>query len=306
MSVDFNQLNIAWKECYSDNVAVSIENLSFKEEQEFKQQYAFGSVLQKIDALISEGKKICLFIGRRPHEKLPTEQKEAKPDEIWVSGDISLNGAIPENRYHLWLDFNEPDEHFLYLRAKFDLIVVDQATMHFLTDDFARRFSFMLRDKESKMVFPAICKRAEGQSSSPYFDTRSYCLYTPFDVLEKVRRWNQHYAEYQLSTTLEDQKKDWDHFMLRIGNAWVAQTSHWSKEIQEQSLQKYYIQDLGERAGLKTDDSAMIQFGKDRLKAHLQRIFENVVFSQSQNYPYLNSSGMAYQQDYFIVSSPKQ
>lgn len=76
MAVNFDQLNVTWKQFYSDNVAISIENLSFKEEQELKQEYAFGAVLQKIDTLISEGKKICLFIGRRPHEKLRHNKKK--------------------------------------------------------------------------------------------------------------------------------------------------------------------------------------------------------------------------------------
>ena len=49
--------------------------------------------ISKIDALIADGKKVCLFIGRMPKEKLPSETGEAKEDEIWVSGDIGDEGS---------------------------------------------------------------------------------------------------------------------------------------------------------------------------------------------------------------------
>lgn len=138
--------------------------------------------IQRMDAYLAQGKTLCLFVGRTPKEKLPPETGEAKPNEIWVSGDINNDGpAINPQRIHLHLDFNQQDL-IEKLSRKFHLIVVDRSVIKFLKYDFAHRFSEMLRSPESELIFESSTGCAIIQDVSindPIFDKWDYWLTLP-------------------------------------------------------------------------------------------------------------------------------
>ena len=141
--------------------------------------------IQRMDVYLAQGKTLCLFVGRTPKEKLPPETGEAKPNEIWVSGDGHNAGpAINPQRIHLHFDFNQ--QHLIEkLRRKFHLIVVDLSVIKFLEEDFANRFSVMLRTAESRMIFESasgmLVINPARSAKEPTFDTlRRYTVTYPF------------------------------------------------------------------------------------------------------------------------------
>lgn len=169
---------------YAPEIGKEISNLKGKVSKVLADRKLRAAVA-KIDALIIEGKKVCLFIGRAPKEKLPTETGEAKENEVWVSGDISDEG-ITENpeRIHLHADFNS-EELTPLLANKFARIVIDLSTTKFLYNDFAKRFGQMLRDSTSKIImsdsngqaFPIRADREpENANKEMVFCKNSYSL----------------------------------------------------------------------------------------------------------------------------------
>ncbi len=134
-----------------------------EETKSARQNYNFGEMIGKIKTLQSEGKTICLFVGRTPLEKLPSDQGEAKENEVWVSADISLKPYCSWNnpciestdltqRLYLWLDLNER-RLFVSIKGLFDKIVFDQSTSKFLGKNFYQHFSILLHSDESEMLF---------------------------------------------------------------------------------------------------------------------------------------------------------
>ena len=194
-----------------------------------------------MDAYLAQGKTLCLFVGRTPKEKLPLETGEAKPNEIWVSGDSTNNGpAINPQRIHLHMDFNQ-QALIEKLRRKFHLIVVDLSVIKFLDNDFANRFSVMLRTAESRMIFESAsgCLGINPARSAkePIFDPLSYTVTYPFYL---------------------NQGKDTKPF---------------------------------------------VEFGKQKLKSHLQGSFSSVELIDDRPYPYLNNYSRPNQNpSFFIVS----
>jgi hypothetical protein len=125
--------------------------------------YDFDAQLNKIREAQKQGKKICLFVGRCPLEKLPSDMGEASENEFWVSGDglIRPQCKPPEidesrigERNFLWLDFNQNEFLDLLVREKisFDKIVVDLSTTKGLLKFFPRRFKSILKDENSEVI----------------------------------------------------------------------------------------------------------------------------------------------------------
>jgi hypothetical protein len=210
-SEEITELNQKWQEIESTHVwkQTPEENLSQISE---KQTYKLGEITAKIKKLQSEGKSICLFVGRTPLEKLPSHYSEAKENEVWVSGDIAL--VSPEGfkeledselnqRIHLWFDFNH-QEGLDLIQGLFDKIVIDCSTPKFLNNDFIKRFSILLHSPQSEMIFPNPCKTLMDVQHDPSqgelsFDPNLYTIKTGVLSFGKKNKelTNEYYEQYQ-------------------------------------------------------------------------------------------------------------
>ena len=182
-------------------------------EQSMDTPYEFGEMVGKINQILSEGKKACLFIGRTSSEALPPNDQK----EEWVSADMyrvnSGKEGIP-GRIHLWIDCNQQDA-IESLRGLFDKIVIDQSTTKFLNDDFAKRFSVMLRSPESTLIFETPTDQyGTYDVSKRTFSKQSYVVSIPNnDIFEELERQHNYLSEYYQSTSADQQDQDWKEFM---------------------------------------------------------------------------------------------
>ncbi len=196
------ELNARWENEFFPSVkrvnpsAISMDN-----------SYEFGEMVGKINHILSDGKKACLFIGRTAGEALPpSDQKEE-----WISADIFRVNSGEEGltgRIHLWIDCNQQDA-IEPLRGLFDRIVIDGATIKFLRDDFAKRFSVMLRSKDSFMIFETSTRQwAKNNVSETTFSKESYNVLYPLDDLNKHSEKLQSYmrAYYPLKQSQKSTK----------------------------------------------------------------------------------------------------
>ncbi len=245
--------------------------------------------LKRIDAYQEQGKTLCLFVGRTPAEKLPSETGEANPNEIWVSGDISDTGpAINPDRIHLHFDFNE-QRLIEKLKRKFDLIVIDLAVAHSLRDDFANRFSEMLRSFESKMILEAFSGLMAFDLSAyqPRFDSSSYMLFCPLSAqLELIKKKEACLENYRRVTPQDKQQADWQEFLKARDESGY---SHWPQDALDRDREVAFMHLIAEREGIKMDDSHSVAFAVQELISHLKKTFAQVELKQDQPYPYKNS-----------------
>ncbi len=165
---EIQSLNEKWQETIAPNIYFAWSGPLNRSEQArmAKESYKLGEIIAKIKTLQSEGKTICLFLGRTPLEHLPSDRNEAKGNDVWISADISLNPFLdtlypPQlidssdltQRLYLWLNFNE-QEDLILIQGLFDKIVIDQSTVkEFRKHDFAKRFSILLHTPESELIF---------------------------------------------------------------------------------------------------------------------------------------------------------
>lgn len=89
--------------------------------------YQLQDVVDRIKQLATEGKKMCLILGRIDSEPLP---QESDPNVCWVSLDLFSTGNIPPDRLHLWVSLNGDDSPGLddvmpKLQGIFDKVVAD-------------------------------------------------------------------------------------------------------------------------------------------------------------------------------------
>lgn len=268
---------------------------------------ALDESIAKIDACLAQDKKVCLFVGRTPREKLPSDTGEAKPDELWVSGDISDNGpATSPDRIHLCFDFNN-QELIKKVQKRFDLIVVDFSVTKFLDGDFANRFSVMLRTSQSKLIFEASThtRQAIEDLSEPIFSTQSYEVTYPFDLADAFYRKKQrHFEEYQANTAAAQIEVDRKAFMQRVGNVILSDLAELPKEEQEREIEEQFMHFVAEKAGIEDETIVLEAFAINQLKAHLEKTFAQVDLIEGRPYPFRNYSTET-NCPHFIVSRHK-
>lgn len=270
--------------------------------EKFKRTETLSESIAKIDAFIAEDKKVCLFVGRTPAEELPPETGEAKPDEVWVSGDIRDDvPSINKERVHLCLDFND-DDRLNMLREKFDLIVVDASVIKFFDNDFAKRFAVMLRSPESELIFEgSIGYRGiiDDPKSKIVFDNQSYAVFVSTAHLTQyysnlIRR----FREYKKNSSKEEEQADWENFITDWGidEIPVSLPDPLPKEVERD-----FWHFIADKEGFGDDEN--MSFGFTQLESHLKTIFDRVEFHKNDPYPYLNYYGTHW--PFFIVGKPK-
>ncbi|MFT4553322.1 MAG: hypothetical protein ACI9S8_001960 [Chlamydiales bacterium] len=90
--------------------------------------YNLENSIAKITDLAFSEKKLCLFIGRQPHEELPHEE-----DEVWVSLDQEGVDLLPPGRLHLQINANN-QEQIERIQNLFDKVVLDWSCLKFFRD----------------------------------------------------------------------------------------------------------------------------------------------------------------------------
>lgn len=261
--------------------------------------------IARIDAL--RDKKMCLFVGRTPREPLPSDRGLSTADEVWVSGDISADGpAISKDRIHLCFDFNNQDL-ILKLQHRFDLIVVDLSVIKFFTEDFANRFSIMLRSSVSQMLFESTIEymNSRANMSKPTFSTERYIVTFPVSISEGIQaRKDDYFNNYQKTTSPEQKKLDWDAFMETEGNAFLKSVPNWSSYDQRTSLENNFMNLMAEKAGIREEDEyrKLKVFARQQLQRHLEKTFAHVELVENRPCQYWTYDCTSY----FIISGPKK
>ncbi|GEM_PF-3948581 len=184
------ELNQAWQDIASPHVCHVFQGDNEPIDAE-KASYKFGEVISKLESSLLEGKINCLFIGRTHREKLPSDNNEAKPNEVWGSADCAFKSpedhdtleANMSDRLHLWVDCNHK-ESIKLIGKRFDKIVVDESTAKGL-GDFAKRFAPLLRTPQSTLTFEQPCNiRYSLNVKKPTFVAdNNYIIDIPFEEL---------------------------------------------------------------------------------------------------------------------------
>jgi hypothetical protein len=149
--------------------------------REIYENYHFGNVVTKLKQLQADGMLIYGFFGKTPFEALPKAEK----NEVWVSIDHSVipyytadkettSTILDPNRLFLLLDCNQ-QEGLELVQGLFDKVVIDKSTPKFFENDFVRRFTILLHDSQSKMIFPQPVRIATDiVAREEKFNTLSY------------------------------------------------------------------------------------------------------------------------------------
>lgn len=187
----------------------------------------------------------------------------------------------------------------------FQLIVIDWSTIKFFHNDFARRFSVMLRSPQDKMIFEASTGVSHIHGMPGFqFNTNSYTASVPSSSGDEYqKKMRAHYKEYKATTPDDKQKGDWDEFMQQVGNK-IADL--YPVSIRKTSLTTQFMRFLASKVGILEDDGGAEEFGHQQLKAHLQTFYDHVELVQ--NSPYLYQNGYTKPTEnapHFIVSQPK-
>ena len=258
--------------------------------------YEFGEMVGKINQILSEGKKACLFIGRTSSEALPPNDQK----EEWISADIDRVNSGTESisgRIHLWIDCNQQDA-IESLRGLFDRIVIDWSTIKFLNDDFAKRFSVMLRSPESSLIFESSSQCSGGEVSERTFCKQLYRVSYPLDDLRSETKRRQNYIdEYYKLTSADQQQEDWKEFMeTPIGKLFAE------RGFGKERLEPNFISFMMKKAGMQRFVDQCSKWGIEQLKSHLETLFEHVELHSEEPFPYpANWNGIGY----FLVSHPR-
>ncbi len=304
-------LDQQWKTIVSPQVCLKWADFINETEQSKakKEVYKFGETIAKIQSFQSQGKSICLFMGRTPLEKLPPDHGEAKENEIWISSDIAWispegyeelkNTPDVEERLHLWVNFNHQESLYL-IKGLFDKIVIDQSTTKALKNDFARRFAILLRNSESKMIFENPVRAFHCFTPLPddfEFDCSNYSITTPMDdafIDKEEKIQSDCYKEYRESTSKEDIQRDLNDYLESSG-----------RMVTDPDFEDYFANYIMKRSG-KNLLSCLKKIGIDLFKEHLERIYNSVEQHQNTNYPYTTNYSEKNNDDhYFLLSNPK-
>lgn len=260
--------------------------------------YKFGEMVGKIDQILCEGKKTCLFVGRPSSQVLPPNNQE----EEWISADhqmvSSTGGESIPGRIHLWINCNQQDA-IESLRGLFDKIVVDWSTIGALSDDFAKRFSVMLRSPESTLIFePSTSFQYRTYAAERTFSTQSYSIFYPVDdENEDADRREEFLSNYYESTSADQQQLDWEEYVENHGGR-----SLMARGFSKEELEPNFMEFITEKAGMETFSSQCAKWGRELLKSHLETLFEHVELHEKEPFPYPNGyNGIGY----FLVSHPR-
>lgn len=305
------QMNQKWQEIVSPKVYVRW-GVDDSETREKKANYKLGELIEKINSFHEQGKQVCIFIGRTPYEKLPSDYKdtnEAKENEVWIGLDICFispegcqelkNSPGIDERMYLWFDCNQQEGLHL-IKGLFDKVVVDNSTAKGFDNDFVKRFSVFLRNSKSELIFPNPLNT--GMPIYPpveqfEFHTQSYLLIVPQDQYferDKIMV-SECYRNYTLNNTKEKIQSD--------KNTFAEETY-----IQEgdESFEEYFQQSIAQRYEQTADDWVQ-QIGISKIKSHLEGLYHSVEHHAKKKYPYsfnvsdLNNSTY----NYFIVRDYK-
>lgn len=266
--------------------------------------------LSKIDALMNTGKKICLFIGRTAAEKLPTETGEAQPDEVWISGDTLQRETLNKERIHVRDNFN--DDHFITkLRRKFDLIVLDIAVIKTVDNDFAKRFSVMLRTPHSELIFEGstgYIKDTLDREPSLAFDIQSYnVVQSVYHKAKIAEAKKSSFKKYLETAPLEKKQADWEAFIQVWGKSLYPENEIPSTLLVELPIhvRNPFLQTVTQQdEEIHRMTSVLHEFKYTQLEAHLKTLYEQVRF-EKKLFPYHHNYDDHVERPYFVVSHPK-
>jgi hypothetical protein len=255
----------------------------------------------KIDQLVQGGKRASLFIGRTMLESLP----EASEDEVWVSCDLfkGHKSKTPgADRIHLWMNCNQ-QEAIEVLKGLFDRVVIDTSTIKFLTNDFALRFSKLLRSPESCLIFESssgvIIPRSEITTRS--FDTNTYTVEVPLEERAKRRdEVSKIMTQYEEETPLEQKEKDWQEYET-TAEAISFIEAGLSRDDLKNDFASYIVETRGGMQSDRAYKEELSKWGIEQFKLHLETIY-NCIDLRCKDFPYPENYKA---RGYFLVSTPK-
>ncbi len=302
-------MNQDWQRIVSLNVFYDWGKENKTEDAARKANYKLGEMIAKIVAFQSEGKVVCLFIGRTPYEKLPSDyQDEAEANEVYIAADISIISPegheelkdLPgiDQRVFIWMDFNQ-QEGLLLIKGLFDKVIIDLSTTKGLNNDFANRFAVLLRNNKSRMIFDncnsigmPLCPPVEQFS----FDTQKYTLLVPQNqFFEKDEMLISNcYGNYILIKTQEEIQADKNFFKEEF---YVSE--------EDPSFDVYFKSHIAKKYEQTGDNWVAEIFGQS-LKSHLESRYHVVEYHRKENYPYTSHYSLRNNTDnYFVVFNYK-
>ncbi len=154
MNVEIDDLNTRWQKKFSQNVYDNPTIMT-------KEQYRFDDMVEKTKACVKDGKDLCLFIGRTPLEKLPSDRGEAKLNQVWSSVDNCISSGEKQtelidskeihNRIYFLIDLNQQDA-LKEIEGLYKEVVIDLSTTKAFDKNFPKRFSRLLSSNDSKLI----------------------------------------------------------------------------------------------------------------------------------------------------------
>lgn len=292
-------LDQKWQAIVSLQVYVDINNYGAREWELTnyrKEDYRLSEVIAKIKNLQTEGKLICLFIGRTPCERLPPDFNEAKENEFWFTGDIALihseyHEVLKENPTidnHLWFDFNH-QQGLNLINGLFDKIVIDQSTVKAFPNDFPKRFASLLRNSESEMIFESYIQHGYSHQQEDFtYDPLKHNFNVSFSFLEKkIKKINDTYLEYIQTHSIEDIERDKQSLKEKQPDL---------LEETDEYFEGYFKKHIGD-----SSSNSYISNLNALFKDHLNSIY-NTVEEHVGSYPYTTDWGGEH---YFVVRDPK-
>jgi hypothetical protein len=244
---------------------------SSKSLSEAKESYSFQETVRKIKELADTGKQICLFIGRQAHEPLPVEENCA-----WVSGDIGFAQApFPNDRIHLWSDFNEP-KNLVDLQRMFHKIVIDQSTCKFLIGDFIANFALLLKQApDSQMIFEEVPCQLSFPSDAEEVKNCYSSVVVPFrDLVADQKKDKEYFDKYQLENESVRQS-DRDQFQKSL-----------NRKERPHEFRNHIIEKMRkENNDIRAEDRAL-QWAREDSVRHAKEIFNDVDWIKNSAYPY--------------------
>lgn len=249
-NLDYNKLSQKWKESEADLVTDN-QSVDQNDNLKSKENYNLGETVAKINQLQQEGKKICLFIGRTPYEKLPSDNGEAKVNEFWLSADLTLKSTEGheelkdspgiENRPFIWLDFNH-QEGLELIHGLFDKVVIDNSTTKSLEDDFAKRFAVLLRDSDSELIFsdPSTSTLDPNQEEVEQFNSSNYCTLFSEDIFDESEDYKETFLKMD-NHALENTKSHLEELYSKVDLYRNTNFPYFNNYSRNDSGESFYI-----------------------------------------------------------------
>jgi hypothetical protein len=245
----FSKINEEWRKAAKSRIIYSKADygeLTSDLKSAFK-AYDLEAMINKIDKLreVSEKKgkkiKIGLYIGRTPHENLPSDVKdEAKEDVVWASGDMSIlpteKGKEIEditNRIYFWLDFANP-ECLKLIYGLFDIVVVDASTEKAFGLRLIKNFAPLLHDSKSQLItrVPPIAQQIVTERTKKRFQIT-------VDEIDKfgISKLNE-FEHYKTENEVTEEFEECFHDVKKINGCYPYNNPHYKTENQTTT---YYV-----------------------------------------------------------------